>query len=269
MRLALASFLAASLALAGCAHSDVPAGSSSAQDVTGAPSSEVGNVTVESATLQWGHSAIYGGDQKSVTGVHAFLFAGEAGDAVTAKSSSDTPGTVYILEQTDKAFTVVAKSDVATGSTQGSVSAKLAASGSYAIAYEAKPAPEDPNAFFPASYSVSLTLAGTPSSAANKLVVAVRDAWDASTDYAETEKAFTPVAATKLPAAARAQFDEWNKGMAPDFPSVASTWAIGGSTVYVIENDNDGGMLIAFYDSAGGLIGSGGASEGEDFAWND
>lgn len=267
----VASFFAVSLALAGCAGSEPSSSSStgSEQDVVSAP---IANVTVEAATAKWGATVDYGGSREKVRGIHAFLFQGEAGDAVTAKANVDTAGTVYILSKTANGFTAIAKSKIAEGAYQGTASATLSAAGTYALAYEASvpagPA-DDANDLFPESHAIALTLGGTPVSPALKLRLSVREAWEQVTVFADVEKEFKAVQPTTLPAAALAQFKEWNEAYGPTDKATASTWKVGGTNVFVVEVYHDGGMSIAFYDAQNNVIGTGDCLEDSDFSWKD
>lgn len=265
----VASFFAVSLALAGCAGSEPSSSTGTEQDVISAP---IANVTVEAATAKWGTTVDYGGSREKVRGVHAFLFEGEAGDAVIAKANVDTAGTIYILTKTANGFTALAKSKIAEGGYQGTASATLPASGTYALAYEASvpagPA-NDANDLFPESHSIALSLGGTPVSPALKLRLSVRNAWEQVTVFADVEKEFKAVQATTLPAAALAQYTEWNEAYGPTDKATASTWKVNGTNVFVIEVYHDGGMSIAFYDAQGSAIGTGDCAEDSDFYWKD
>ena len=73
--------------------------------------------------------------------------------------------------------------------------------------------------------------------------------------------------AAELPKAALKQQQKDNAQFAPDFPSVAYKLQVQGKTAFVIQNNNDGGMLVNIFDKNGEHIAYGGQSESEDFMW--
>ncbi len=266
LRAALASAtLLASFALAGCAADAAPAAEPSEQDFLAKPKPQVlTNVKVEASKLTWGLTAYYGGDRDHAAGIHAFLFDGEVGDAIVAKASTDTAGTLYILEPSSAGFTVLARSEVT--ALQGEAKATLRAAGTYALAFEVRlPEASDPNALFPPSFGAALTLAGAPVSPTKKLSLDVRDVWTNATDFTVLEDQFHAIDEKTLPAAALSEWKALEAGSSPT--PIAATWKLGNATVYVVESRDDVSLIISFYDATGSLLASATAAEGSEIAW--
>lgn len=264
LRAAFASAaLVASLALVGCSADTSGGGDATEQDIIARPQT-LANVKVETETLTWGLPAYYGGDRARASGVHAFLFDGEAGDEIVAKTNTDTPGTLYILEQTPRGFTILAKSNVS--GVQGEAKTTLRAAGTYALAFELRiTGAADPNALFPESFGAALTLTGKPSSPTTKLSLAVRDIWTEATDFTVLEDQFKAIDEKTLPAAALTEWKKLEAGTGPK--PIAATWKVDSATVFVVESRDDVSLAITFFDAQGKLLASATAAEGSEIAW--
>jgi len=78
-----------------------------------------------------------------------------------------------------------------------------------------------------------------------------------------------PVAKTsELPAAAKKQLAKDNHQWGPDYLSVPYKMPVQGKTVYVIQNENDGGMFVTIFDADGALVAEGACSESGEFGWS-
>jgi hypothetical protein len=78
-----------------------------------------------------------------------------------------------------------------------------------------------------------------------------------------------PVAqASELPPEAKKQMAEYDHDFGPDFLSNAYAMNVEGWPVYIIQNNNDGGMYVSIFSSSGGKLASGGQSESGDFYWD-
>ena len=96
---------------------------------------------------------------------------------------------------------------------------------------------------------------------------AVEDAYN-QIRWVDNNLGSLPVAKpSELPAAAKKQIQD-DKKANPGYPSTPYKMTVQGRIVYVIENDNDGGMFVNIYDAGGAFIAYGYNSESSDFAWN-
>jgi hypothetical protein len=197
------------------------------------------DVTVDQAKLTWGLDGSYGGPVSTVAGAHAFLFDGEDGDAVSASAHSQTAGTLYVLQQTNAGFVVVAQNAVVDN---GSVDVVLHGAGTYAVAY----APQ--LTIDATSFAGSVTLGGTPASAAHKLMMSVRDSF---TKDAGVENSWMTIESSALP-----------KGVSASGHSYC--WSLDGQDIYVVTGDDD---AVSFYAADGSLVASGGANANAEFVW--
>jgi hypothetical protein len=73
---------------------------------------------------------------------------------------------------------------------------------------------------------------------------------------------------SELPAAAQKQLKKDNAQWGPDYLSVAYKMPVHGQTVYVIKNENDGGMFVTIFNANGALVAEGSCSESGDFKWS-
>jgi len=73
---------------------------------------------------------------------------------------------------------------------------------------------------------------------------------------------------SELPAAAQKQLKKDNAQWGPDYLSVPYKMPVQGKTVYVIQNENDGGMFVTIFDANGALVAEGACSESGEFGWS-
>ena len=78
-----------------------------------------------------------------------------------------------------------------------------------------------------------------------------------------------PVAkVSELPPGAQKQLAKDNHQWGPDYLSVPYKMPVQGQTVYVIQNENDGGMFVTIFDANGSKVAEGSCSESGDFHWS-
>ena len=258
------SILVTVLALALAAG--VPACASSAEDaaVTGDDANltqlAAADVKVEGSPVDLGSSRKVSSTVKDKVRIHAIPFAGNAGDAITAESHSAWGGTLDVLKKVSTHFAVVS-SVKATAKKPGNITVTLKTGGDFFLGFEATPPQGSAKS---ASTTVTLKLGGTaaPATADSSFLGKLK-----STYESDSNDAFVEIDENALPAAAKKEWNKQNKDWA-DYPPAAYTWTFEGKTVYVVEEDNDGGMTISFYDSTGKWIAGGGASESGPFDWS-
>ena len=73
---------------------------------------------------------------------------------------------------------------------------------------------------------------------------------------------------SELPPAAQKQLKKDNAQWGPDYLSVPYKMPVQGKTVYVIQNENDGGMFVTIFDANGALVAEGACSESGEFGWS-
>jgi hypothetical protein len=73
---------------------------------------------------------------------------------------------------------------------------------------------------------------------------------------------------SELPPAAQKQLKKDNAQWGPDYLSVPYKMPVQGKTVYVIQNENDGGMFVTIFDANGSLVAEGACSESGEFGWS-
>jgi hypothetical protein len=223
------------------------------------------DVKVEGKAVDFGASRKYLASPKDKAHIHAVPFAGNVGDTVQAESHSSWAGTLYVLKQVGASYAVVGSEKVA-AKKAGSLSVSLRTAGSFFVAFDAT-APK--TAAKTASTTVTLTLGGAAGGAASppadsSFVGKLKSTYEEG----NADQDFVAIDENKLPAAALKDWKSLNKTWGPDYPPTASTWKFQGKTVYVVENDNDGGMSVNFYDDTGKLLAGGSAGESEDFTWD-
>ena len=260
------SVLVVTLALAACAAAPACASHTDDSAVTGDDANltqlAASDVKVEGSPIAAGKSRKVSATVKDKVRIHAIPFAGNAGDAVTAESHSTWSGTLYVLKQVGTHFAVVS-SVKATAKKPGDLSVTLKTGGDFFIGFEATP-PQ--GAAKSASATVTLKLGGT---AAPPAVINGSFVSKLKSEYeANSNDAFTEINEDDLPASAKKDWAKLNKEWGPDYPPLAYSWDLEGQTIYAVENDNDGGMSIDFYDSTGKWIAGGGAGESSEFTWN-
>jgi len=74
---------------------------------------------------------------------------------------------------------------------------------------------------------------------------------------------------SELPDAAKKQLKQDNHNYGPDYPSSAYKMEVQGKTVFIIQNENDGGMFVNIFDENGKNIAGGSAGESTPFYWGD
>ncbi len=244
-----------------------PACSSSGSDdaVTGddANLTQLGasDVKLEGKAVDFGASRKFAVTPKDKARIHAVPFAGNAGDTIKGESHSTWGGTFYVLKKVNSGYVVVANSKVLPKQT-GKVDVVLRTAGEFSIGFEAK-APV--SARKTASTTVTLKLVGTAAPVTDtSLIGKLKAAYDEDGDQNLSEINIADIPGTT----AKADFKQLTKDWA-DYPPAAYSWDLDGKTIYAIEESNDGGMSIDFYDDKGKPLVGGSASESGDFIWSD
>lgn len=217
------------------------------------------DVKVEGKPVELGTSHKYSATIKDKVRIHAVPFAGNAGDAITAESHSTWGGTLYVLKQVGNHYAVVS-STKADPKKAADITITLKTGGDFFIGFEATAPKSAPKS---ASATVTLKLGGVTKVADASFIGKLK-----STYESDSNDSFDQINEADLPAAALKDWKSLNKTWGPDYPPVAYTWTLEGKKLYVVENDNDGGMSISFYDSTGKWTAGGSAGESTDFTWN-
>lgn len=216
------------------------------------------DVKVEGKPVDLGTSRKFSATVKDKVRIHAVPFAGNAGDAITAESHSTWGGTLYVLKKVSTHYAVV-MSVKASAKKPGDVAVTLETGGDFFLGFEATP---PASAAKSASATVTLKLGGTAAPVADASFLGKLK----STYEESSNDAFDEIDQSDLPATPKKAWAKLNKDWA-DYPPAAYTWTLEGKKVYVVEEDNDGGMSIEFYDSTGKWIAAGSASESGSFIW--
>jgi hypothetical protein len=257
------SALVLATALAALAFTPACASSSDDAAVTGDDANltqlAASDVKVEGKPIDLGASRKFSATVKDKVRLHAVPFAGNAGDAITAESHSTWGGTLYVLKKVGTHF--VAIMSVKTAARKpGDLAVTLKTAGDFFLAFEAT-APK--TATKSASTTVTLKLGGTAAPVVDSSFIG-----KLKTTYEnDSNDAFDEINEGDLPAGAKKVWNKYNKDWGGDYPPVAYSWKLEGKTVYVVEEDTDGGMSIDFFDSTGKPITSGSASESGPFIW--
>lgn len=250
-------------ALAALAFTPACASSSDDAAVTGDDANltqlAASDVKVEGQPVDLGTSRKFSATVKEKVRIHAVPFAGNAGDAITAESHSTWGGTLYVLKKVSTHYAVV-MSVHAGAKKAGKLSVTLKTGGDFLLGFEAT-APQ--SATKSASTTVTLKLGGTAAPVGDSSFIG-----KLKTTYEnDANDAFDQISEDDLPAAAKKEWTKYNKEWGADYPPVAYTWKLEGKSVYVVEEDTDGGMFISFYDSTGKELTGGSASESGPFIW--
>lgn len=99
-------------------------------------------------------------------------------------------------------------------------------------------------------------------------VRAVKGAYEKLNEGNDGVHGLPGVEAWELPAGARKQLENDNKAWGPDYPSTAHAMKVQGKTVYIIQNENDGGMFVNIFDENGKKIAGGSCGESGTFGWS-
>ena len=87
--------------------------------------------------------------------------------------------------------------------------------------------------------------------------------------YEANDVSTLPVAkVSELPPAAKKQLEQDNHTWGPDYPSTPYKMTVQGKTVYIIQNENDGGMFVNIFAADGSYIDGGSCGESGTFSWN-
>jgi hypothetical protein len=217
------------------------------------------DVKVEGKPVDFGTSRKFSATVKDKVRIHAVPFAGNAGDAVTAESHSTWGGTLYVLKKVSTHYVAVT-SVKTTARKRGDLSVTLKTGGDFFLGFEAT-APK--TATKSASATVTLKLGGTAAPIADSSFLG-----KLKTTYEnDANDPFVEINEGDLPAGAKKDWNKYNKDWGGDYPPVAYSWQLEGKTLYVVEEDTDGGMFIDFFDSSGKQITGGSASESGPFIW--
>lgn len=217
------------------------------------------DLKLEKGTMGFGDSrrtSVSKGDK-----ILAYPFDGTAGDVINAEVFATTAGTGYLLKEIGAGHYALLASQ-----TQGKTGAvkldiTLRTSGRFYIGFK----PNFPVKAAKSQWATAIyRLAGQPQDSGSAWLQDLKSAFEEGNANDE----FIDISESKLPPAALKAWNKANKDWGPDYPPAACTWAFKGKKVYVVKEENDGGMFISFYDASGKRIAGGSAGESSEFTWD-
>lgn len=217
------------------------------------------DVKLESS-FSWGdtRTGLVSSDDKKYWAVS---FDGAKGNHVQASVWSSIKGTAYVLKKVGTSYAQVRQTAFG-GHDDAKLDVTLTTDGQFFIAFVAS---------FPKTgskiESVRVSLGGKPTSSDAAWLKALKEQYEQDSSTSQDGEG-TRIDESKLPAAAKRLWNEWNKEYGDDYAPSASLWEFQGKKVYVVEDDNDGGMMIAFFDEQGNELASGSAGESTEFTWD-
>jgi len=253
----IALFLVVSAAT-GCAANDNASSADPAADVSDLTALSKSDVRIDRTKLtadRVGRVSLY--FPRMTAQGYGFRFDGAAGDDVKIEVKANAAGRWSIVKDVGSKYVTVTSSSANAKETK-TLAVKLTTTGRFVVLYQPTAAAKQSTKLCP----ISARFMGGP---ANVDAAWLRDMKD---EYEQNgTEDMSAIDGSDLPAAAKRDFDKLSRDWGDDYPPVAYEWSFRGRKVYVVEESNDGGMSIDFYDANGGSLAGGSAGESTEFRW--